>query len=92
MKSEETQPDRGNARLLAVMGACAVAGLAVLGIHYGANTSDGPSVLAGSGHGATNEQYVQPVVGAANLGATATWTTPLPTPEVEKATPAIKAH
>ncbi len=54
-------------------------------------TSDSPHVLAGSGDAPTNTVFVQPVVGAAKMGATVTWTTPAPTPEVEKAVPPVKA-
>ena len=90
MEDNDTRPDRRFARLLAVSGGCALVALAVLGIHESTTTTDSSHVLAGSGDAPTNTVYVQPVVGAAKMGETATWTTPAPTPEVEKAVPPLK--
>jgi hypothetical protein len=82
---------RTGPRLLAVSGACALAVLGVLGVHYGTGPAGGPSVLAGSGDAPTNTVYVQPVVGEATMGATATTSTPGPVPEIPSAAPAVKA-
>ena len=90
-RHDDTRRDRTFVRLLGVSGGCALIALAVLGIHESSTTSDSPHVLAGSGDAPTNTVYVQPVVGAAKMGETATWTTPAPTPEVEKAVPPVKA-
>ncbi len=91
MNEERERSDRTVVRLLAVSGACALSALGLLGMHYAAPGSGPSAVLAGSGDAPTNTVYVQPVVGGATMGATATWTTPAATPQVAKATPPIKA-
>lgn len=78
--------------LLGVIGAGAFIALGTLSAAYGGiDIKPGPRIFAGSGSAPVNTTFVQPVVGAMNLGATATWTTPLSVPVTTVAVPPVKA-
>ncbi|MCX2710826.1 MULTISPECIES: hypothetical protein [unclassified Mycolicibacterium] len=67
-------PSRSRRALLGVVGAGA---LITLGALSATHSAGGPtSMLAGSGDAPANTTYSSPVVQPANMGATATWTTP----------------
>jgi Kef-type K+ transport system membrane component KefB len=78
--------------LFAVIGVGALIALGTLSAASGGlDIKPGPRIFAGSGSAATNTTFAQPVVGAMNLGATATWTTPESVPATTVAVPPVKA-
>jgi hypothetical protein len=81
---------KSTTRTLAVVGAGTLVALGALSA--GLDIPPSPPFQAGSGHGAKNTIYNQPVVRDMNLGATAKWTTPPPVPQITRATPAGGAH
>jgi hypothetical protein len=91
MKQKNTRFNRIRVQVLGLLGCGALAALAVLGIAYGGSHFGAGSALAGSGDAPANTTYVQPTVVGATMGATATWTTPSPSPPTGKAVPPVKA-
>jgi hypothetical protein len=90
MKLNSNHLDELPVKTLAALGIGAVVTLGALGAVYAGSIDigPGPRVIAGSGSAPTNTVYKQPVVGDMNMGATATWTTPGPLPQVQAAVPA----
>ena len=92
MNTHLTRTKRRGVKLAgAVVAGAAVAAAGAMTLTFDSSDSGHANVLAGSGNAPTNTVYVQPTVGAMNMGATATFTTPSSMPQVTEAVPPVKA-
>ncbi|PXX07236.1 hypothetical protein [Mycolicibacterium moriokaense] len=91
MNTHLTPTKRRGVKLVGAVLAGAAVAAAALTVTFDSNNSGHANVLAGSGNAPTNTVYVQPTVGAMNMGATATFTTPSSLPQVTEAVPPVKA-
>jgi hypothetical protein len=91
MDKLNTRLNRIRVQVLGVIGIGAFAVLAIFSIAYGSSHFGAGTALAGSGDAPANTTYAVPSVAQASMGATATWTAPASTMQVESAVPSIKA-
>jgi len=92
MNTNRTLAQRCGVKLAgAVLAAAAVVGAGALTVVLDSGDSGHASTLAGSGNGSAGGVYSQPTVGAMNMGATATFTTPTTVEPTTVAVPPVKA-